>query len=477
MSMHSYMAALIAAVDTVPSSHLPLLPIDGFGAYPAGFQALIALMSLLGDMPIYRSALLMEVSTLAFLTLAFYGFARTTWDRPTSAMAALLVTFLPRNPQYFIQWGGDPTLLALGLLVTALALRPWLAGKISPGVWCPCALLVAASVFTHLIPVIGLCYAMLPVAVYVVIYGLRTRCDAIKPLLWNLLAIGLLSGLLVGLYLPTLLSTQVSTQEIEWVRHFQQRGAGGAWGGAVGDAVVTIPAYLTQKIFGLPFVILSVLGLLALLYRRPHVALASGICVATVVGLVINSMYWLLPFSYALYPERVALLLLLPFTLGIGALLEAARQLVTRRPVLLWGMAALPLFVAVRHNEKLLHKGVMPHSLVTAADLKAIRWIAETTSPGGVVQNRYGDAGLWIPAIAFRPITDPHLNPFFFDEFRAAAPQLQARYVYVGKKKLLGEPIPPEEFASRPDRYRKVYDHEGVLIYEVITQTTPDTAG
>ena len=124
MSMHSYMAALIAAGNTVPTSHLPLLPIDSFGAYPVGFQALTALMSMLGGIPIYRSAMFMEASTLAFLTLAFYGFVRVFWDRPSSAMVALLVTFLPRNPQHFVQWGGDPTLLSLGLLVTALALYP-----------------------------------------------------------------------------------------------------------------------------------------------------------------------------------------------------------------------------------------------------------------------------------------------------------------------------------------------------------------
>jgi hypothetical protein len=124
MSMHSYMAALIAARDTVPSSHLPLLPIDSFGAYPVGFQALTALMSMLGGIPIYRSAMRMEASTLAFLTLAFHGFVRVFWDRSCSAMVPLLVTFLPRNAQHFIQWGGDPTVLALGLLVMGLAFLP-----------------------------------------------------------------------------------------------------------------------------------------------------------------------------------------------------------------------------------------------------------------------------------------------------------------------------------------------------------------
>jgi hypothetical protein len=475
MSMHSYMAALIVAGDTVPSSHLPLLPIDSFGAYPAGFQALTALMSMLGGIPIYRSAMFMEASTLAFLTLAFYGFVRVFWDRPTSAMAALLVTFLPHNPQHFIQWGGDPTLLALGLLVTALVFLPQLEEEMSLGMWGFCALFVAASVFTHLIPVVGLCYAMLPIGVYLVIDRLYPRRKALSRVLRNLLAIGLVSGLLVSVCLPTLLSTEVSTGEIEWVRHFQQRGAGGAWGGTIGNAIVTIPPYLTEKIFGAPFVILSVLGLLVLAYRRSHLALASGICVLTVVGLVINSMYWLLPLSYAIYPERVALLLLLPSALGLGALLDGVRRWCPNQAALVWLMAALALYAAVRGNERLLYKGLVPNSLLTKADLLAMRWIQENTEPGATFQNRYGDAGLWIPAIAFRPITDPHLNPFYFDEFRAGAAGLKAGYVYIGKKKALGEPISLDEFEAMPGVYRKVYNHDDVIIYEVISQPVKGT--
>jgi hypothetical protein len=188
----------------------------------------------------------------------------------------------------------------------------------------------------------------------------------------------------------------------------------------------------------------------------------------TIIGLVINSMYWLLPLSYAMYPERVALLLLLPFAVGIGALLDGVRRLVPRRDVLLWGMAAVTLFVAIHHNEKLFRKGVLPNTLLGEADLKAIHWLAEATPPGTVIQNQYGDAGLWIPAIAFRPVTDPHLNPFIFDEFRSATSELKPRYVYVGKRKLLGEPISLREFESAPDRYQKVYDQDGVIVYKII---------
>jgi hypothetical protein len=112
----------------------------------------------------------------------------------------------------------------------------------------------------------------------------------------------------------------------------------------------------------------------------------------------------------------------------------------------------------------------VPNSLLTEADLLAMHWIQENTEPGAAFYNRYGDAGLWIPAIAFRPITDPHLNPFYFDEFRAASAELKARYVYVGKRKLLGEPIALGDFEARPEIYRKVYDHDGVMIFEIIAQ-------
>ena len=74
--------------------------------------------------------------------------------------------------------GGDPTLLALGLLVLGLAFLPRLEEKMSLSMWCVCALFVAASVFTHLIPVIGLCYAMFPVGADAA--GSRARTWALR---------------------------------------------------------------------------------------------------------------------------------------------------------------------------------------------------------------------------------------------------------------------------------------------------------
>jgi hypothetical protein len=218
-------------------------------------------------------------------------------------------------------------------------------------------------------------------------------------------------------------------------------------------------------------------GGLALAVCRPDLAIASAIWALSVVGLVMNSMYWVLPLSYALYPERTALLLLLPCALGLGALLDGLCRRWGKTAVSVCIMAALVLSAAVRENERLLFRGLRPHTLLTDADLRALRWLQAHTDPGTVVQNRYGDAGLWIPAIAFRPITDPHLNPFFFDEFRTGSARLQPRYAYIGQKKVLGEPISREEFESRPGMYRKVYDHDGAMIYEIISSQAQAVGG
>jgi hypothetical protein len=241
MSMHGYMAALIVDRDAVPLSHHPLLPIESFGAYPAGFQTMTALISLLGHLPIFRSALLMEAMTLTFLTWAFYSFLNAFWDRPTSALVAVLVTFLPLNPQGFISWGGDPTLLSLALIVMGLGLLPALKGNMPLGSRCIAALIAAASVLTHLIPIIGLVYASVPIAVYLAISRPSLGREEAKHVLWNLLNIGVLSLALVAMCLPNMLAVEVSQTEIEWVKAFQRHMAGGAWGGTLADAPVTIP--------------------------------------------------------------------------------------------------------------------------------------------------------------------------------------------------------------------------------------------
>jgi hypothetical protein len=474
MSMHGYIAALIVAYNGVPPSHHPLLPIDGFGAYAAGFHTLTALISLLAGIPVYRSALLMETVAFGMLTMAFYLFLRAFWDRQVSTLAALIVTFLPRDPQNYVAWGGAPTILALVFVVSTLALLWRMRERISAGCWCVCAIFLVAGFFTHAIPAIGVFYAAIPVVAY---WGVRVvlgASGAVKPVVCNLLGIALVSVSLFIPYLPALISTEVSTVEIQWVQDWQRLHSGGAWGGSLADAIFTVPSYLRQKVYGTPFLILSALGLLALGSRRSPLLIPSVIAVLTAVGLVINSMYWVLPLSYALYPERVALLLLLPGALGIGALIDGLRYLpgrFLRWEVIVWAMAVFALVLSVRQNERAYYNIARQYTLVTDADLQALQWLQTNTMPHDVIQTNYGDAGLWIPAIAFRAITTPHANPFYFDELQEGIRGLEAKYIYLGARKVYGEPIDPNQFDTHPERYRKVYARDGVTVYKILRQS------
>lgn len=474
MSMHGYIAALIVDRNAVPSSHHPLLPIDGFGAYAVGFHTLTALISLVGGTPVYRSALLMEGITFGLLTAAFYLFLRAFWDREIGVVVALIATFLPRDPQNYVAWGGVPTILSLAFVVIGLTLLQMFHERTSTGHWLPCAFLLAASFLTHAIPVVGSFYALIPVAAYWGIRSLYVSPNKIRPVVRNLLGVSMVAAVLLIPYLPDLVSTEVSATEIKWVQDWQRVNSGAAWGGTFANAITTVPQYLKEKVYGGPFLILSSLGFIALVLRRPSLAMPSLIFSLTVVGLVINSMYWVLPLSYAIYPERMALMLLLPFSLSIGALVGGVRHFLGRfvpKDVIIWAVSGLMLVISVYENERTFYRISMEYSLVTAADLQAMQWLRENTGPDDVVSTTYGDAGLWIPAIAFRPITDPHATPFYFDELREGLRSLEAKYVYVGARRVYGEPIARQQFDARPDTFRKVYERDGVTIYEIVSQT------
>lgn len=474
MSMHGYITALIVHYNGVPPSHHPLLPIDGFGGYAAGFHTLTALISLLGGMPVYRSALLMETITFGLLSAAMYLFLRAFWDRQVSVIVALIVTFLPRDPQNYVGWGGIPTILALVFVVIGLALLWRVCERTSASCWWVCSIFLVASFLTHAIPAIGVLYALIPVATYWGVKMVRGTPDAIKPIIRHLLGTALISAILLVPYLPDLIATEVSAMEIQWVQDWQRVRSGGAWGGTLADAIITVPSYLRQKIYGAPFLFLSAVGFLALAISRSPLLIPSVAFAVTVVGLVINSMYWVLPLSYALYPERVALLVLLPAGLGIGALIDGLRYLLgrfLRWEFSTWVMAGLVIVLSVRQNEQAYYNIARQYALVTGADLRALRWLQANTKPDDVIQASYGDAGLWIPAIAFRAITTPHLNPFYFDELGEGIRKLKAQYVYLGARRVYGEPIDPAQFDAHPERYRRVYAHDGVTIYKIVAQS------
>ena len=114
MSAHSYIARLIRDNDGMAG------PLSG--AHPTGFPALSAVMSLLGNFPVYRSSLFMSCLAYALMTFGLYMFLLRFFERNTAAATAIAATFLTMNPQWTVHWGSGPAVLALFLFLLALSL-------------------------------------------------------------------------------------------------------------------------------------------------------------------------------------------------------------------------------------------------------------------------------------------------------------------------------------------------------------------
>jgi len=80
--------------DGLPSSHLPLYPILGFGAGDAGLAALAADVSLLAGTAPHRALLLVSLASEGLLILALFELARRFWPESGAVVVALAAAFL-----------------------------------------------------------------------------------------------------------------------------------------------------------------------------------------------------------------------------------------------------------------------------------------------------------------------------------------------------------------------------------------------
>lgn len=109
-------------------------------------------------------------------------------------------------------------------------------------------------------------------------------------------------------------------------------------------------------------------------------------------------------------------------------------------------------------------------SSVTPADMEALAWLAKHTTERDLIQNNYGDAGLWIPAIIYRPITDAHVNIMYLHRLK----ELEGpKYVYVGKKCVYADSCPRDNSnLQNSEDHQLIYSKDQVYIYRILQDTS-----
>ena len=327
MSMHAYNARLIIDSDSIPRTHRPLLPIDSFGEYPIGFAVLVACTSLMKGAELLSSAILWTGLTYVLLTLGLFLFLRVWLSPGVSLVTAAVATCLAAAPQNYFDWGGNPTVLSFAFILAALSLffslkdeHRFLSLFVQASFW-------AAALLIHSIPFLGAAYFLLA-------FGLCFSARAVvlkraADLKTYTARCALVIATALALVAPFLAgySANVSDNEIGWVKRWQTE-ADHVWHGTIHNCLWVIPPYVVH-VSGRHIIGFAMLGLFlsTLSWRVRFSAVFASL---VLLALTLNSQYWLLPFSYALYPERMTAMLLAPMALLVGGLIDKMHRFGSR---------------------------------------------------------------------------------------------------------------------------------------------------
>lgn len=412
MTMHSYMARLIQLADGVPSTHRPVLPLDDFGTYAAGLPALCAELAALSGAAIHRSAFVIVALVHVLVSFAVYAWARSRVGTTAALAAALLCSVAVRDPQHHFIWGGNPTVLSLVFVGFGLLALEAVEGAQRRRAVFFGAVVLGASPLTHAVIPFALAFILPPILLWRLA---RHNAPDRLPIALTALTMASLAALLIAPYLSTF-GLSLTEAELTWIHEFQVLPMHVPWG-PMWAWPATFPLHVARRLgwfFGLGLV----LALVAL--WRNHRTNATTAITATSVDLkeaavwfllafvlVLNAHPWVLPASYAIYPDRLMLLLVFPAARVCGWAAETSQ----RPTATLILCAVLAAFPAWRH-----YLAADGHVAVTPSDVVALEWIAEHTPEDAIIETRYGDAGLWVPAICARTARTAHVNIVYQDE-------------------------------------------------------------
>jgi hypothetical protein len=427
MSMHGYMARLIQLAGGVPTSHLPLLPIHDFGTYAAGIPSLAAELSAAGGASVARTSLLIVTLIHFLLTPTVYAFARRVVGPLPALAAALICTVAVRDPQHHVLWGGNPTVAALlfaawGLLALEAIEDKQGWGTVLFGSFC-----LAAAPECHAVLPYALVYILPPILLWRLF---RRPASQRSGIVGRALVMAVVAGALTLPYLRSF-GISLTPDQLEWIHRFQLLPKHVPWGEPWLWPVTFVP-HVARRLgwfFGV-WLVLAVAYLVKQRRRSIHLAEAAALF-ALVFLLVCNAAPWLLPASYAIYPDRIMLLLVLP----AARVLALAAADIPRQRVLLAVVLVSAIFPAWRH-----YLAVDGHMPVTHDDITAIAWIADNVPEKAVIDTSYGDAGLWIPALATRPASNAHVNIVYEDEVVAWRQALRPDWAFIGSKRVYPGP-------------------------------------
>lgn len=477
MATHTYTARLIKENNSFPESYEPILPIKRFGSSPFGFSVITAAISLLSDLPIYRSALLVTALTYPVFGISLILFLKNYFSSFISAFVTLISLFAGFGITGYIFWGGNLTILSIAFLTYGLAfgLRLIKHKEVSRKHIVILGLLIYASFSIHHIPFMNFLYFVPIIFFYFILKNPKQKKV--------LIAVGQLFFLLFILAIPFLMSLKFPSERIlVELRNWQRSSL--YWTGTWRDSYISIPMFIRSSVGAVLFAT-AAFGLLSSFFLKIRHKLLYFLSLILIFVIVLNAQYWFLPLSPLLYPDRIATLGIIPmaffggcfFQLFFNKVQKITKNRLVSALLLLTTVSIFPIngtplstLAINNYNETLILS--RKFSSVTKDDILAFNWISEHTNLSDVFDNNYSDAGIWLPAIAFRKALVNDAEPYEIDDLEQGIRQLEPTHVFMGSKKVFYSNVPIAnawtESELQKEKYKLLYSSGNTRVYKIM---------
>lgn len=383
------LARLIEETGTVPGDTRPLAPVTDLKSAFMGVPIVVAILHTGGFNDWER---LLNFSECLALCLFVFGMASALeiwFEKSVAEWASFLALVLFTVPQQYLAWGGTPTLLGATAGFTLLSFLRQLAVK--PTSFWELTLYGWAVAFAAYAHPIGFAVSILvcfPVALSQKVPGT-----------FLLPGIFLLSALFFS---PFFLrwSFGVSEKELNLVWAWQKQMSPFLFRteyGWVYNMYIQLSSYVWNTAAWISMFLLA----FGVLWGRRKILLPFLWMSAMVIILVDNVRSWWLPFSFLLYPERVATLWVFPLSLALAWLVEtffvAAGR---RRPVAGVFLLAIGILCVRQFQSRLLP--LLFHSDLALEDKAAMKFIQTHVPKDDCIEIHGKGSGTWTAVLAFR---------------------------------------------------------------------------
>jgi hypothetical protein len=376
-----------------------------------GLATIAAEVSMLGNLPVNTSTFILACLAQVFFVFGLYLLLIRYFDKVPSAVSAVLASFLILSPQSQIGTGEDHLILACFLVMAAFSLI--IESTDGPG---RRSIFASLCLSASLITDTGIfIYGIILIAFYILFA--KRYYKAIFPIVANVVIF------------TTLFSVPFVASPF-LVNHW------------VSVSRENIPDIM----FNVPYIILALIGLIAILVKRRHVALIF-LGVLSVLSVNIG-----LSITHLIFISALPGIILLAIPLSVFSAEIMPKVLLSKKGIVFLSMIAIAYYLVFY-----LYSSVSMSTL-TKFDLDAFGWIDKTVGKEAQFMVNANDGGIWIPALTGRQI---------IDENGSRKPN-KASYIYIGDKAIGNVEYNVKDLKKLPYKYKRVFSNGSSQVWRVL---------